>query len=362
MTFANPEVLYLLLLVPILLLLLWFVRRRNRELMARLGNRRLIQMLTSGIGVRNRKRKDYLRILGLAFLILSLARPQWGTEIREIDQEGLQVIVALDVSQSMLVEDVKPNRLERAKLEIADLMSQLEGDEIGIVLFSGASFLQVPLTSDYVTALNYLESAHPEVISRPGTVIGDAIRTAQRSFDPNLPNQKVLIIMTDGEDHETDPLAAAKEAASEDIKIYSIGFGTTDGEPIPEIDRNGNLIGYKIDKDGNTVISKLDLETLRSIADIGHGKSYHASASGSELRDLLAEINTLQKANLQNRVEARLIERFQYFLLVGLITLVAAELLPEDFRVKNGKKERDSSFAFYKTKQHQNPLDPGRLT
>ncbi len=166
--------------------------------------------------------------------MIALARPQWGSEVREIEQEGLQVIVALDVSQSMLAEDVKPTRLDRAKLEIRDLTERLDGDEIGLVLFSGASFVQVPLTSDYLTALNYLDSADPSVISRPGTVIGEAIRTAMSGFDDELNNQKVLIVMTDGEDRETDPLAVAQEAADAGVLIYTIGFGTPEGQPVPE--------------------------------------------------------------------------------------------------------------------------------
>ena len=329
MTFAKPQFLLLLTLIPILWLFITWVRKRNMHLIAILGNPVLLQRLSAGVNYRNRVWKDLFKLTALAMMIFSLARPQWGREVREIDQEGLQVIVALDVSQSMLVEDVKPNRLERAKLEIADLMTQLEGDEIGIVLFSGASFLQVPLTSDYLTALNYIDHADPGVISRPGTVIGDAIRTAQGGFDPSLSNQKVLIVMTDGEDHETDPLSAAQEAADADIMIYTIGFGTPEGEPVPETDASGNIIGYKLDQGGNVVISQLKEDTLQAIAEIGNGKNYRATASGEELTSLLSEISSLQRANLQSRVETRMIERYQLFLGIGLIAIVMSEILLE---------------------------------
>ena len=329
MTFAKPQFLLLLTLIPILWLFITWVRKRNMHLIAILGNPVLLQRLSVGVNYRNRVWKDLFKLTALAMMIFSLARPQWGREVREIDQEGLQVIVALDVSQSMLVEDVKPNRLERAKLEIADLMTQLEGDEIGIVLFSGASFLQVPLTSDYLTALNYIDHADPGVISRPGTVIGDAIRTAQGGFDPSLSNQKVLIVMTDGEDHETDPLSAAQEAADADIMIYTIGFGTPEGEPVPETDASGNIIGYKLDQGGNVVISQLKEDTLQAIAEIGNGKNYRATASGEELTSLLSEISSLQRANLQSRVETRMIERYQLFLGIGLIAIVMSEILLE---------------------------------
>jgi Ca-activated chloride channel family protein len=356
MTFAKPQFLPLLTLIPILWLFIAWARERNTHLITKLGNPVLLGRLSAGVNHRNRVWKDLLKLTALTMIILSLARPQWGREVREINQEGLQVIVALDVSQSMLVEDVKPNRLERARLEIADLMAQLEGDEIGIVLFSGASFLQVPLTSDYLTALNYLDHADPGVISRPGTVIGDAIRTAQSGFDPNLSNQKVLIVMTDGEDHETDPLSAAQEAAEADIMIYAIGFGTPEGEPIPEIDASGNIIGYKLDQGGNEVISQLREDTLRSIAETGNGKYYRATASGEELTSLLSEISSLQRANLQSRVETRMIERYQLFLVIGLIALLMSEILPEsNYRRTAADQSRGRKFAFRK---HVDPRGP----
>jgi Ca-activated chloride channel family protein len=197
------------------------------------------------------------------------------------------------------------------------------------VLFSGASFVQVPLTSDYQTALNYMDSAGPNSISRPGTVIGDAIQTAANAFDPELSSQKVLVIMTDGEDRETDPLLAAQEAAESDILIYTIGFGTPEGEPVPELDPNGQITGYKTDENGNVVLSQLDESTLQAIADTGDGKYYRATADGRELDSLLAEIDSLQQAQLQSRFETRYIERFQIFLALAVIAMVIGELIPE---------------------------------
>jgi Ca-activated chloride channel family protein len=289
----------------------------------------MIKRLVANINLSGRRWKIILWFTAVILLIVSLARPQWGSEVREIEQEGLQVMIALDVSQSMLAQDIKPSRLSRAKLEIMDLMERLNGDEVGLVLFSGASFIQVPLTSDYFTALTYLDSAEPSLISRPGTVIGDAIRTAIQGFDPKLSSQKVLILMTDGEDHETDPIAAAKEAADEDILIYTIGFGTGEGEAIPEVDQFGEIVGYKKDQQGQIVLSKMDESTLQNIALTGGGKYYRASADGSELDSLLAEINILQKAQLETRFETRYIERYQFFLMFSLLSLIIGELIPE---------------------------------
>jgi Ca-activated chloride channel family protein len=329
MIFARPYILLGLILVPSLGFFLLWANSQQRRALGKLGDGRLIQRLSANVNWRGRRWQAVLHLTALALFIVALARPQWGSEVREINQEGLQVMVALDVSQSMLAQDIKPNRLARAKLEIADLMDRLDGDEIGLALFSGASFLQVPLTSDYVTALNYLDSANPQVISRPGTVIGDAIRTAADGFDPNLTSQKVLVLMTDGEDRETDPLAAAREVAGEDVLIYAIGFGTPDGQPVPETDARGDVLGYKTDEQGQVVLSKLDEQTLQEIASVGQGQYYRATADGRELDALLAEIDTLQTAQLESRYDTRHIDRFQIFLALALAALIISELIPD---------------------------------
>ncbi len=331
MTFAQPQFLIfgLVAVLAAALFLFWAGRQRNKAL-SRLGDGRLIQRLSANINWNGRRWRTILGLFALTFLFIAAARPQWGSEVREIEQEGLQVMVALDVSQSMLAEDIKPNRLDRAKLEIADLTERLDGDEIGLALFSGASFVQVPLTSDYLTALNYLDSAGPAVISRPGTVIGEAIRTATNAFDENLNNQKVLIVMTDGEDQETDPLIAAQEAADAGVLIYTIGFGTPEGQPVPETNAAGEIIGYKHDQQtGEVVLSKLDESTLQSIAQTGGGRYFRATASGDELDSLLAEIDALQRTQLQSRFETTYIERFQIFLALALASLILAELIPD---------------------------------
>jgi Ca-activated chloride channel family protein len=315
---------------------LWWASRVREQAISRLGNPALIQRLAANVNWRGRRWQTFWRLAALALLFVALARPQWGSEVREVEQEGLQVMVALDVSQSMLAEDIKPNRLDRAKLEIADLTERLDGDEIGLVLFSGASFVQVPLTTDYLTALNYLDSAGPAVISRPGTVIGEAIRTAAAAFDPELNSQKVLIVMTDGEDVETDPLAAAQEAADAGVLIYTIGFGTPEGQPVPETNEFGEVTGYKVDQNGNAILSKLDEATLQEIAQTGGGRYYRATAGGGELDSLLAEIDGLQRAQLQSRFETTHIERFQIFLALAVAALILGELIAD--RKPEGRK------------------------
>ncbi len=340
MTFANPNFLYALILVPLFAMFLMWANNRRKADLSRLGDRSLLDKLSAGINWQGRRWRALLWLVALALLITAMARPQWGTEVQTVEQEGLQVMVALDVSQSMLAEDIKPTRLDRAKLEISDLMNKLDGDEIGLVVFSGASFIQFPLTSDYNTARMYLDSASPNSISRPGTAIGDAIRTAVNGFDESLDSQKVLVVISDGEDQETDPLSAAQEAADAGVLIYTIGFGTPEGEPVPVHDDFGNVIDYKRNAQGEVVLSKLDESTLQEIAQIGSGQYYRATANASELDILLTELDTLQKAKLESRFDTRMIERFQGFLLTALAVLVIAEMIPDRVRSSKIKEEK----------------------
>jgi Ca-activated chloride channel family protein len=279
-----------------------------------------------------------LWLVALAAILLAMARPQWGIEKKEVEQQGIEVMVALDVSNSMLAQDIKPNRLSRAKMEIADLMNRLGGNEIGLVVFSGASFIQFPLTSDTNTALTFLDNARPEVISKPGTDVGGAIRTALTGFDFKRPSQKVLVLITDGEAHDPNMLDVAQQAADQGVRLYTIGFGSPAGEPIPQVDTAGNVIGYKKDLAGQVVISKLDEATLQQIAQIGGGQYYRAAADGSELAAITAELDTLQKSALSTQIESWGIERFQLFLWVGLMALVISELIPDRLRRPSAQK------------------------
>lgn len=339
MTFANPIYLYAgLIAVPLLgLFLLWASRRRQADL-ARLGNPTLVQRLSNSVNWRGRRWRNALWLTVVALVLVALARPQWGSVTHEVEQEGIEVMVALDVSHSMLAQDIKPDRLSRAKLEISDLMDQLGGNEIGLVLFSGASFVQFPLTSDYGTARTFLDNARPEVISRAGTSIGDAIRTAMSGFDLARPSQKVIVLITDGEDHEGDALAMAEMAAQQGVLLYTIGFGSPDGEPIPQYNAAGEIIDYKRDQQGEVVLSRLDEATLQQIAEIGGGQYFRATASGGELAALVTELNTLQKAEISSLLEVTMIERFQPILLIAVALMVAIEFIPDRVARKVAKK------------------------
>jgi len=339
MTFANPQFLWALLLVPAVMLLLLFAERSRQAAVVRLGDPNLIKRLSRSVNWKGRKWQNRLWLLALALTIIALARPQWGAQVRVVEQEGVQVMVALDVSKSMLAQDIKPDRLTRAKMEISELMDRLDGDEIGLVLFSGASFIQFPLTSDYNTARLFLNNANPSVISRPGTEIGDAIRTAVGGFDDQRSSQKVIVIVTDGENHQPDAIAQAQKAAEQDILIYTIGFGSSQGEPIPEFGPDGAVVGYLTDQSGQTVLTRLDEGTLKEIAQAGSGRYFPASADGSELAALTSELDKLQAAQLDSRFETTKIERFQIFLLGAILALITSEFIPTGLQNSDPRKK-----------------------
>jgi len=334
MIFGEPRFLYALILVPLVALFVLWANARARADLSKLGNPTLIDKLSQTVSHRGRRWKTFLWFAATTLLIVALARPQWGSEVQMVEQQGLEVMVALDVSQSMLAEDIKPSRLSRAKLEIVDLMERLTGDEVGLVVFSGASFIQFPLTSDFATARSFLDSANPGIISQPGTSIDGAIKTALTGFNWERASQKVIVIMTDGENHQTDPLPAARQAAERGVIIYTIGFGTVQGAPIPQYNAQGEVEGYKKDRQGETVLSKLDEVTMQKIALAANGQYWRASGAGKEMAALAAELETMQKDTLENRFESRHIERFQGFLLTSLALLVLVEAIPDRRRIR----------------------------
>ena len=334
MTFESPHFLFALAALPALALFARWVLARREAALLRIGDQVLVDRLTAGGSRTMRLARFSLWFVGVALIIVALSRPQWGSEIEIVEQRGVQLMVVLDVSRSMLSEDVKPTRLDRAKLEISDLISQLKGDTVGIVLFSGASFIQFPLTADYATARTYLSSAGPHAITRQGTAIGEAIATAMGGFNDLRVSQKVIIIMTDGENHEGDPFEAAGEAAAEGAVIYTVGFGSPEGVPVPAYDEQGNVIGYRQDAEGQPVLSRLDEGALQRIAEAGGGRYFRADTPGA-MGGLIGEVESLQDESLQSELNERKVERFQIFLLAGALSLLLAELL-----IKSRRRQR----------------------
>ncbi len=336
MKFANPEGFYLLFLIPILVIFFLKARKRKIQSLHKFGNITLLEKLTSSSGFKGKPHRYIFFLLALTFLILSIARPQWGTSMQTIKRKGLDLLIALDTSKSMLAEDIKPNRLERAKYEIAHFIDNLQGDRIGVICFAGTSFVQCPLTLDYAAAKLFLKAIDTQIIPIGGTAIGKAIEKSCQAFIKEERKHKVLILLTDGEDHESEPLEAAKEAAREGIKIYTIGLGSEAGEPIPLKNEKGANNGYLKDRKGNIVMSKLDQETLEKIALLTDGKYFHASSADMELKKVFEDIANMEKKELQSRKYTQYEDRFYFFLLPALFFLFLEFFLGEHRRVKKG--------------------------
>ncbi len=341
MRFAYPIYLHVLWLIPALLLLFWWTARRRRRSLERFGEQPLVAKLSASVSPGRQHVKNLLLLLAMLLLGLAIARPQVGTHAVPVKAEGIDLVFALDTSLSMLAEDIKPNRLTRAKHEISALAGKLRGDRVGIVIFAGRSLIQCPLTFDYSAVKLFLDAVSINSISTPGTALEEAIRTSLKAFE-NSPetSSKVIILLTDGEGHEGDPMKAAEEAEKQGVKIYTIGIGSEQGELIPLHDAEGNLTGYKKDSDGNVVMTKLDQLTLEKIAVLTDGQFYRATSGGIELEKIYAEISRMEKTLQDMRLVTHYEEQYQYFLAPALVLLILETLLTDRKTVKKVWKGR----------------------
>ena len=321
--FANQQYLFLLLLVPLMPLLYALVRWLRKRRLSRIGDPALVnQLIPSWSGA-----KGWVRLvlfdLAFAFFVVGLARPQIGAKLQERETRGAEIMICLDVSNSMLARDYSPNRLERAKLAISRITDKLQDDRIGLIIFAGSSFVQLPITNDYVSAKMFLSSINPESVPVQGTAIGDAILTAARSFSAQSEKSRAIIVITDGENHEDDPVEAAKQAAEMGIKVYTIGVGSLRGEPIP---MDGDLLK---DKDGNIVVTHLDESTLQKVAEVGNGAYVHAGNEEFGLNPIINDINKLEEETFNSVVFEEYDEQYMYFFAVALVLLVLELLIGE---------------------------------
>ena len=343
MRIAEIDFIYvLLILLPLLIVFYWFVFRMKKKAKERFGNLALMEKLSLSFNPKKQRWKVVLILLGIFFLLFSLARPQLGTKLALMKREGVDIVIAIDVSFSMMAEDIKPNRLEKAKQEVNGLISRMRGDRVGLVAFAGVPFVQCPLTLDYSAAKLFLDIIDVNLIPQPGTAIGDAIRTSIEAFNQKERKYKVLILLTDGEDHDSDPLGAAEEAAKEGIRIYTIGIGSVQGEPIPLKNNQGLVTGFRKDKEGSVVVSRLDEVTLQKIALTTGGKYYHATSGEMELDKIYDEISKMEKKELEGRLLTQYEDRYQYFLLLSVIFLTIEFLLSErrSRKAVEGSKEK----------------------
>lgn len=321
MRFGNPANFHLLWsLIPLIVFMIWGLKKKQQLTVKFCGYPLLSKLVHPAVGKRNRT-KSMLITSGILFLLLALTSPRWGYHWEDLHQRGVDVIVALDVSDSMLAQDIKPSRLERAKRKTSDLLGRLEGDRIGLVAFAGTSFVQCPLTLDYDAARIFLSAIDTELIPVKGTAIGNAINTSVKAFRTQKKKSKALILITDGEDHTGKALSAAKLAKKQGVKIYVIGIGGDLGAPLPNTSGNG---GFRKNSQGELILSKLDEATLQKVA-LETGGSYVRSVTGDI--DLKTIYNDQIKKHIEKKElksERRKIwqERFQWFIFAALILLV----------------------------------------
>ena len=314
--FATPQYLYLLLLLPLFTGLYIYAAHVRRVRLARFGDAGSMRLLTPEASPARMRRKFVLFVLGVAALAVALARPQFGSKLKEEKRVGIELMLAVDVSNSMLAEDFAPNRLERAKYAILRLLEGMRQDKVGLVVFAGDAYVQLPITSDYVTARNFISQVSPSMVSRQGTAIGAAIDLAASSFSSESEGSRAIVMITDGENHEDDALGAARAAAERGINIYTIGMGTPEGAPVM-ID--GDFIR---DESGEMVVSKLDETTLEQIALTTGGAYIRASRQSVGLDEIVSRINEMEDKEFSTMVFEEFDEQYQYLLGAALVLLL----------------------------------------
>jgi Ca-activated chloride channel family protein len=324
--FEHLEFFYALLAVPVLFLIYYIYRNWRRKKLRLIGDLNLIKNLIPNYTGSKPFYKFLLLILAFSALIVALANPQIGTKIEEVKRRGVEIIIALDVSNSMLSEDIKPNRLERAKQEILKLIDNLQNDRISIIVFAGKAFTQLPLTTDFSAAKLMVSITSTDLISTQGTAIGSAIDLAEGSFTKDNTKSKVLLIISDGENHEDDALSSAKNASEKGIIIHSFGMGSPNGAPIP-IYQNGNVTGFMKDNAGQTVITKLNPQIMQELASAGNGDFF--TADQMDLTALIDKISKMDKQEFGTKMFTDYENRFQIFLGLALFLMLIEFVISE---------------------------------
>ncbi|MFC1485295.1 VWA domain-containing protein [bacterium] len=322
MLFANKLYLLFLILIPIFALLFIVAWNGKKKRLSIFGDYNVVKTLIPFDIWERQKLKLVIVLFALLFLIIGLAGPQFGTRITEVKRKGVDVVIAIDTSLSMLAEDIKPDRMSEAKRQLGNLIKLLEGNRVGIIAFAGTSFLQCPLTLDLNSAKLFLDFIDIGIVPQQGTELGSAIRLAAKTFHSKERKHKALVILTDGEDHESQPIKAAEEAKKEGVKIFTIGFGRKDGEVIPLKDARGKTVDYKKDRAGKTVVTKLDENLLKRIAMTTGGKYYYSSTGLLEIEKISDAINSLDKKDLSSKFQSQYEPRFYYFVIIGFLLLL----------------------------------------
>lgn len=314
--FAVPEYLYLLIVVPLLAVVFVLAVRSRRKRLERFGNPATVTALMPDASPSRVRNKTVMFMLVVALLAFALARPQLGSKLKEVERDGVEIMLAVDVSNSMLASDFEPSRLERTKYAVEKVLEGLKEDKVGVIVFAGDAYVQLPITSDYLTARNFVAQISPDMVSKQGTALGSAISLATSSFSSGSEGSRVVILITDGENHEDDPIAAARHAAAQGVTIYTIGMGTPEGAPIEIGD------DFIRDENGEIVVSKLDEKTLQEVAVITGGAYVRAGSRSIGLQEIIDRVNDTRSASLSQMVFEEYDERYQYFLGGALVFLL----------------------------------------
>jgi len=338
MNFARPEALYILLLLPALAALMWWWAKKKEKVLARFGNPELLERAGMSVAGRLRLSKSLVLLISLGIIILALAGPQWGATREKIERKGVDVVVALDTSLSMLSEDVAPSRMTKAKQAIEKLIELMKGDRISIVAFSGTAITMCPLTLDYSAARMFVDVIDTTSVPIAGTDVADALRVSAENFQEESEKYKVIILISDGEhlegEGDNDPVKVAEQLAERGVKIYTVGVGTPEGGSIPLDTPQGRI--DKTDRQGNVVITRLDESGLRKITLAGDGKYRRIdnNATGNELAQIYEGVSGMEKKTFEEQYQVHFEDRFQYFIAAALLLLVVEALIPDSRRRK----------------------------
>jgi len=309
-----------LLWLPVLVIAYWLFLQWRKAAIARFGEWNLVEKLMDGFSAKRQHLKFLLWLFTITFIILGLTNPQLGTRLEKVKRQGVDVVIALDVSKSMLAQDITPNRLERSKQFISKLLSRMADDRIALIIFAGNAYMQMPLTIDYSAAKLFLNTISTEIVPTQGTAIGEAIDLASQAFDPEDDKFKTLIIITDGENHEKGAITSAEEAQESGVLTYTVGVGSKEGGPIP-IFRGKRITDYVRDKSGGTVVSKLNIEMLKDVAKAGNGQFFQLTNGTREIDNILDELSGMEKKEFEDRVFTDFEDQFQWLLGPALLLL-----------------------------------------
>lgn len=310
-----------LLWLPVLMLAYALFLQWRKAAIARFGQWNLVEKLMEGFSAKRQHIKFLLWLFTIAFIILGLTNPQIGTRLEKVKRQGVDVVIALDVSKSMLAQDITPNRLERSKQFISKLLSRMADDRIALIIFAGNAYMQMPLTIDYSAAKLFLNTISTEIVPTQGTAIGEAIDLSTQAFDPEEDKFKTLIIITDGENHEKGAITSAEEANEMGVLTYTVGVGSKDGGPIP-IFRGRKITDYVRDKSGETVVSKLNIDMLKDVAKAGNGQFFQLTNGTREIDNILDELSSMEKKEFEDRVFTDFEDQFQWLIGPALLLLI----------------------------------------